>query len=75
MEVVYLSQENRFYVRVTPEACARLPEGAFNPATGAPVYAMRIEGEGGQVQTYFLLPGSDGTFFWVSMEDSRLARR
>ncbi len=51
MEVIYLSQDNRFYVRLTDEACARLPAGAFSPTISAPVYAIRMEGEGTALAT------------------------
>lgn len=75
MEVVYLSQENRFYVRLTEDACSRLPPGAFSPTISAPVYLVRIEGDGASAATYFLLPAADGAFIWLPIEDCRLARR
>ncbi len=75
MEVIYLSQDDRFSVRLTTDACARLPEGSFNPATAAPVYAMRIDDSGAATNTYFLLPAADGAFHQVAMEECRLAQR
>jgi hypothetical protein len=75
MQVIYLAQDNRFSVRVTAEACARFPEGSFNPGTGVPVYAMRIEGGGDETRTYFLLPAADGAFHWAPIADCRLSRR
>lgn len=75
MEVIYLSQDDRFYVRLTAEACRQFPEGSFNPGAGVPAYAMRVEGSGGHSATYFLLPAADGAFYWVGMADCRLVRR
>ena len=75
MNVTYLNQENRFYVRLTPEACTRLPEGVFNPTASVPVYALRVEGEGAAAATYLLVPAADGEFHWLAMADCRLARR
>jgi len=75
MQLIYLNTDDRFYVRLTPEACERLPAGAFNPGINVPVYALRVDGEGEAAPTYMLLPSSDGQFHWVSIADTRLARR
>ncbi len=75
MEVLYIPQDDRFYVRLLPEAVAKFPDGAFGATTSAPAYAMRIEGSGERVVTYLLVPGADGAFYWVALEDTRLARR
>ncbi len=75
MEVIYISQDDRFYVRVLPESMARFPAGAFGATTSSPVYAMRIEGGGEQAATYLLLAGADGAFYWLPIEEIRLARR
>lgn len=71
-----LPVEERFYVRFTPEACALYPEGAFSVVTNYPVYAVRLRaGQDEEDITEFLIPASDGTFLWVAMQRTRLARR
>ena len=75
MQLIYLNTDDRFYVRLTPEACERLPAGAFNPGINAPVYALRVDGEGEAAPTYVLVPSSEGQFHWIPMADARLARR
>jgi hypothetical protein len=75
MQMVFLSQDDRFYVRLTPEGCTRFPDGAFNPGVNAPVYALRVDGEGERAKTWFLVLSSEGEFFWIRSADVRLARR
>jgi hypothetical protein len=75
MQVIFLGPEVRFSVRVTEEGCARLPSGAFSPGASIPAYAMRIEGEGEDVRTYFMVPAADGFFYWLPATDLYLARR
>jgi hypothetical protein len=75
MQVIFLGPEVRFSIRVTEEGCARLPPGAVSPGANIPAYAMRIEGEGDDVSTYFLIPAADGHFHWVPMRELYLARR
>lgn len=75
MQVIFLGPEVRFSIRVTEEGCARLPPGSVSPGVNIPAYAMRIEGEGDDVRTYFLIPASDGHFHWVPMSNLYLARR
>ena len=75
MQVIYLSQDDRFYVRLSEAACERFPAGSFNPGQSQPVYAMRFEAGGEEAPSYFLVPAADGTFYWVSMPEARLARR
>jgi hypothetical protein len=75
MQIIYLTQDERFYLRLTPEAVERYPAGAFNATQNAPAYAMRVDGQGDAASTYFLVPAGDGTFHWVPMSDTRLARR
>jgi hypothetical protein len=75
MQMVFLSQDDRFYVRPTPEVCARFPEGAFNPGVNVQVYAMRVDGEGDQASTWLLVPSSQGEFVWIRSAELRLARR
>ena len=71
----FLPQEDRFYVRFTAEATALFPEGAFSSVGNYPVYGIRLRGEGEQGSTEFLIPASDGGFYWVDMAHTRLARR
>ena len=75
MQVTYLSQDERFYVRLADAACERYPGGSFNPGQSRPVYALRTEGAGEAARSFFLIPAADGTFHWVPMPDARLARR
>ena len=75
MQFQYLPVDERFYVRLTEDACAHYPSGAFSVVSTYPVYAVRVRGEGGQNLTEFLMPASDGAFFWVDMRQTRLARR
>jgi hypothetical protein len=75
MQLIYLTQDDRFYVRLTPEACGRLPAGAFNPTINMPVYALRVDGEGEAAPTFMLVPSAEGQFHWVPLADTRLARR
>jgi hypothetical protein len=75
MQVIYINQEDRFTVRLKPESCAQYPEGAFSPTLSTAVYAMRIEGAGSETLTYFLVPAGDGTFYWIPMDETHLARR
>ena len=75
MQPGFLTQDDRFYIRLLPEACARFPSGAFNPGVSAPVYAFRVEGEGERARTWFLIPAADGEFHWIASSDTRLARR
>lgn len=76
MQFQFLPVDERFYVRVNDDACARFPAGAFSTVSSYPVYAVRVGGPaGGQDLTEFLLPGSDAAFFWVDMRDTHIARR
>ena len=75
MQIIYINQEDRFTVRMTPEACEQYPEGAFSPTLSPAVYALRIEGSGQDTMTYFLIPAGDGAFHWIPMDETRLARR
>ena len=75
MQFQILPTEERFYVRITDDACARYPGGAFSTVSNYPVYAVRLYEREGQWMTEYLIPGSDAAFYWVAMSDSRLARR
>jgi hypothetical protein len=75
MQLVYFPQDDRFFARLTEEAVSRMPEGAFSTGLNVPVYAMRVDGEGAGAATFFLVPGTDGHFFWVPLDGVRLARR
>lgn len=70
-----LRDDERFFVRFSDEVCARYPAGAFSSVTNYPVYALRLRPASNDILTELLIPGSDGTFFWVDMRDVRLARR
>lgn len=75
MQFQFLPVDERFYVRVSEDACARFPAGAFSTMSNYPVYALRMIASGGQDRTEFLIPASDAAFFWVDMSDTRIARR
>ncbi len=71
----YLPVDERFYVRLDEDACHAYPSGAFTTASTYPAYALRVREQEGDALTEFLLPASDGAFFWVDMHQTRLARR
>ncbi len=75
MQLTYLSVDERFFVRFTEETVALYPAGAFSVVSNYPVYALRLREAAGQDATDFLIPGSDGAFYWVDMAHTRLARR
>ncbi len=75
MQLQYIPAEERFYVRFTEEAAAQYPPGCFSPVTNYPVYAIRLRSNGHEDVTEFLIPASDGTFYWVDARQTRLARR
>ncbi|MER3419494.1 MAG: hypothetical protein C4290_02770 [Chloroflexota bacterium] len=75
MELQYIPAEERFYVRFTEEAAAQYPPGCFSPVTNYPVYAIRLRTNGPEDVTEFLIPASDGMFYWVDARRTRLARR
>ena len=67
MQFQYLPVDERFYVRLTEDACAQYPGGAFSVVSNYPVYAIRLRDADGQDVTEFFMPASDGAFFWVDM--------
>lgn len=75
MQFEFLPVEERFYVKITEEACALYPEGAFSVIANYPVYAMRLRMVADKDVTEFFIPGSDGEFVWMDMRHTRLARR
>ena len=75
MPFQYLPVDERFFVRITEESSALYPDGAFSMVSSYPVYAVRLRVEDGADVTEFFIPGSDGTFLWVDMRHTRLARR
>jgi hypothetical protein len=75
MNVTYLTQDDRFQVRIQPEAVGLYPPGSFGATVNVPVYALRVDGDGEGSRSYFLIPSGDGLFLWVPMEQCRLARR
>ncbi len=75
MQLQYIPAEERFYVRFTEEAAAQYPPGCFSPVTNYPVYAIRLRTNGHEDVTEFLIPASDGVFYWVDARQTRLARR
>lgn len=75
MQFQFLNVDERFYVRLSEAACARYPAGAFSVISNYPVYAMRVHGDSEASVTDFFIPGSDGTFHWVNMHHTTLARR
>lgn len=75
MQVIFLGQDDRFYVKLNEAASDRYPEGAFNATQNQPVYAIRFEGEGVDASTYFWVAAADAAFYWVPAEETRLARR
>jgi hypothetical protein len=75
VQLLFLPTDERFYVRITEDGCARFPGGAFSTVSNYPVYALRVYERDGQWITDYLIPASDAAFYWVDMSDSRLARR
>ena len=75
MQLIYLSQDDRFFLRLTEDAVGRYPPGSFSATQNVPAYAMRVDGEGPEARTYFMVPSGDGAFLWVPATDVRLARR
>lgn len=75
MQVIFLGQDDRFYVRLSAEAANRYPAGAFNETQNQPVYALRFEGGDADADTYFWVAAADSAFYWVPARDARLARR
>ena len=76
MQFHFLPTDERFYVKVTDDACTRFPAGAFSAMSNYPVYAIRVGGaKGSDDLTEFLIPASNAAFFWVDMRDTRIARR
>lgn len=75
MQFQMLPVEERFNVRLTNEAIAQYPSGAFSNQSNYPVYGLRLREHGDGVMTEFFLPGSDSAFYWVDAAGTRLARR
>ncbi len=76
MQFFFFAQDDRFSIRLrSPETCEQYPEGAFSPSVSFPVYALRVDGEGASAVSYFFVPAGDAAFYWLPMEQCRLARR
>lgn len=75
MQFTYLPVDERFSVKVVDEVCDRFAAGMFSTASNYPVFAIRLFGDVADNRTEFMLPASDGSFVWLNVEDTRLARR
>lgn len=75
MQLIFLSQDDRFNIRPSAERIGKYPAGAFSTTGVFPVYALRVDGEGEAAVSRFLVPGADGGLYWVPMDECRIIRR